>query len=434
MTKILRVLLVLCSLTTSAHFLRTGSIWDAIPFLAPMAVLFFPGMLPRPLLAVAALGGVWLWTTEAVELAQWRMNFDMPWIRMAIILGSVSVAHLGLFSLLLGRAGTIVGKMDKTSWMRTAIFMLVVIILASARAKMRFPILLGERFFPLSGQFWIFCFAQYGSVIGGWLATDLNARIRSQIWAGFSFVFFSQLALGLSGWSVFLMTGALHLPVPALILAGPLYRGEGYFMPALLGMSLLLVGPAWCSYLCYIGAWDDRLARWSPGRPQILPGWTRQLRVALLVATVAIPLALRFFQISWTWSLSIAALFGLIGLGIMGWWSRQTRTMAHCTVWCPIGLLNNLLGRILPWRIDIDNGCTGCGVCAKACRYNALTRMDLENKRPGLTCALCGDCLPRCPHGHIGYRFPGLNRENAHLAFLTLVTALHSVFLAVARI
>ena len=118
----------------------------------------------------------------------------------------------------------------------------------------------------------------------------------------------------------------------------------------------------------------------------------------------------------------------------MAFASRRSGTMVHCTSYCPIGLVNNLLGHVLPWRVTIDSGCTKCGVCSKACRYNALTRTDLEKGRPGLTCSLCGDCLPRCPHGHLGYRFPGLTRDRARQFFLVLAAGLHTVFLAVARI
>ena len=73
--------------------------------------------------------------------------------------------------------------------------------------------------------------------------------------------FFGQLALGIFADPIFLMTGKLHLPIPAVILAGPLYRFEGLFMPILFISTLLLSGPAWCSQLCYFGAFDA----WSAG-------------------------------------------------------------------------------------------------------------------------------------------------------------------------
>ena len=435
MTHLLRILATLCALTTAAHFLRFGTLWEAAPPLALIPALFLPRLLPRPLLAAAAAAGVMLWTAQTFELATWRMSLGLPWMRLALILGAVSLAHLTVFALLLGDAGKrIFGPVRGVDWVRTIIVLLTGITLAVARSKAPFPLLLGERFFPGSGALWVALFALYGGLVGGRLLEGHSATVRCRIWSLFSLVFFGQLLLGLAGWETFLMTGKLHLPVPALILSGPLFRGEGFFMPILLGVSLLLVGPAWCSHLCYIGAWDDRLARLHDGRPKPLPAWAPRLRAALLAAAVAVPLALRALDVPWTWALGLAAAFGVLGVLVMAVYSRASGTMVHCTAWCPIGLLNNLIGRILPWRIGIAQSCTRCGLCSKACRYNALTRIDLERGRPGLSCSLCGDCLPRCPHGHLGYRFPGLGPERARQVFVTLAASLHAVFLAVARI
>jgi polyferredoxin len=83
------------------------------------------------------------------------------------------------------------------------------------------------------------------------------------------------------------MTGELHLPIPALILAGPVYRGEGLFMPVLYTVTILLVGPAWCSWLCYIGAWDDFAARRRKGGSRPVPGWaTHVLRGVIFLGVV----------------------------------------------------------------------------------------------------------------------------------------------------
>ena len=435
MTLLLRVLIVLCSMTTAAHFLRFGTLWDALPALIPAAAAFFPRLLPRPALVLAALGGAFLWAAQGVELASWRMNFGLPWMRLALILGGVCLAHLVAATLLAGRTGQkIFGPIVGADMVKTATALFVGAVLLLASDKTPFPLLLGERFLPGSGIFWICLFALYGACVSGWLLKDRRGEVRGRIWTLFSAAFFGQLLLGLAGWGNFLMTGKLHLPVPALILAGPLFRGEGFFMPILLGVSLLLVGPAWCSHLCYIGAWDDRLARLAPSRPSPLPTWAPRLRAALLLATILVPLGLRLLEVPWPLALGLAAIFGIGGVGVMALVSRKSGTMVHCTAYCPIGLVNNLIGRVLPWRVRIGSGCTQCGLCSRACRYDALTPLDLKKGRPGLTCSLCGDCLPRCPHGHLGYSFPGLGRERARQVFVILVAGLHAVFLAVARI
>ena len=105
------------------------------------------------------------------------------------------------------------------------------------------PLLIGERLFPY----------------GGWIG---------------------QLALGIFADPIFLMTGKLHLPIPAVILAGPLYRFEGLFMPILFISTLLLSGPAWCSQLCYFGAFDAWSARGKLERKRF--PYHKQMRYSIL--------------------------------------------------------------------------------------------------------------------------------------------------------
>ncbi|MFO8032488.1 MAG: 4Fe-4S binding protein [Desulfohalobiaceae bacterium] len=262
-----------------------------------------------------------------------------------------------------------------------------------------------------------------------------TGRIRSRIWLLFSVVFFSQLGLGLAGMETMLMTGELHMPVPALIVAGPVYRGEGLFMPILHTATILLVGPAWCSWLCYIGTWDD----WAAERKKVachpVPKLaTHILRPVILFLIIGTALLLRKYNVPVGLAFGLALGFGLAGVGVMVFVSSRTGHMIHCTVFCPIGLISNLAGWISPWRLRIDSGCTRCGLCSRTCRYSALEKQDLENGRPGLTCTLCGDCVGQCPHGLIGYRFPGLRPEQARSTFMVLAVTIHVLFLGVARI
>jgi ferredoxin len=67
-------------------------------------------------------------------------------------------------------------------------------------------------------------------------------------------------------------------------------------------------------------------------------------------------------------------------------------------------------------------------------RYNALTENDILKHRPGLSCTLCGDCLPVCPHRALHYKFPGLSPGTSRILFLVILVSLHAVFLGVARI
>ncbi|MFU8818589.1 MAG: 4Fe-4S binding protein [Desulfurivibrio sp.] len=317
--------------------------------------------------------------------------------------------------------------------MQIAAFLLTAAVLGHLQYRLDLSILLAERLWPGAGWAQVFLMALYAAWLTGKLLDPASARWRLRIWGLFSLVFFGQLLLGLAGIEQLLMTGKLHLPVPALIIAGPIYRGAEFFMPILFLATVVLVGPAWCSHLCYIGAWEGWSSRVQK-RPRPLPRWRRPLRVVLLLLVVATALGLRLLEVGWLPALLAAAVFGLVGVGIMVLVSRRNGMMTHCVSYCPIGLLAGVLGKISPFRLRIAAGCSNCSLCTRTCRYDALTPADLARQRPGISCTLCGDCLARCPQKIIHYHLPGLAPDPARRIFLVLVVSLHSIFLAVARI
>jgi polyferredoxin len=152
----------------------------------------------------------------------------------------------------------------------------------------------------------------------------------------------------------------------------------------------------------------------------------------VLVAAVAVTFRLAGVgSIVATW---LGVAFGIVGLGLIVWVSRRVGYMVHCTMYCPIGLAADVLGKLSPFRLRINDGCTECGACTLKCRYDALRQGDIEARRPGLTCTLCGDCLASCKGKSIEYRFAGLSARHARTVFLVLVVSIHAVFLGVARI
>ncbi len=295
------------------------------------------------------------------------------------------------------------------------------------------PLLLLERFVPGGGWIEALLLAVYAAWIGGKMLDPAAQPLwRRRVWLVFSFVFFTQLLIGLLGFDLFLMTGELHLPVPALIIAGPLFRMEGLFMLILFCSTVLLVGPAWCSHLCYIGAWDHAASR-ARKRPRALPAWSRSLRWALLVLVPVAALVLRGTGASTMLAGGLALAFGLVGVAVMMLWSRRSGAMAHCVVFCPMGLLANLLGRLSPFRVAIGDGCTECLTCTGVCRYDALSRDQVKQRKPGFSCTLCGDCVGSCPDSQLHYTLAGRAVQAARPAFIVLAAALHAVFLGVAR-
>jgi len=438
MNALMLSLAALAHLPLAAHALRRGD-WGLCLVLAalPLTLVTRRGW-TRLVAAATLLLGAAQWASAGLDFVQLRLAFGEPWLRLALILATVCGLTLASGLWLLGaRARALFPGQREAELPQAAAFALTAGLLALARSKASVPVLLADRFPPGAGWLEIALLALYAAwLTGRILDPRQHKRLRPRIWALFSAVFFGQLALGLGGLPDLLMTGRLHLPVPALIAAGPLFRGEGLFMPILFASTVLLVGPAWCSHLCYIGAWDDVCSRQGPRPPRVLPPrWTVGGRLATLTLTCGGALTLRAFGAPGLTAALLAGGFGLLGVGVMLFVSRRLGAMAHCTAFCPIGLVGNVLGRLAPWRMGISlDTCTRCGACARACRYSALTPPHIEAGRPGLSCTLCGDCVGACPHDAMHYRFPGLSAATARAAFLTLVAALHAVFLGVARI
>jgi polyferredoxin len=319
----------------------------------------------------------------------------------------------------------------------SAAFLLVAALLAAVQLWVPRPMLLAERFLSTAGWLEILALATYAAILAAKMADPVQQpRWRRRAWALFSIVFFLQLALGLAGLDDrFLQSGKLHFPIPAMIVAGPIYRGGPLFMVVLFLSTVLLVGPAWCSHICYLGAWDHAAARArrKPGRP--LPRWRWVARLAILGATAAAAALARALGASPLVAGSLALGFGLGGVALMLTLSRRTGAMFHCLAYCPIGALAALAGRLSPFRVRIAAGCDGCMRCRTACRYDALGRDDVARRRPDPTsCTLCGDCLASCSGRFLEYRFLGLRADRARSLFITLVVVLHAASLGVARI
>lgn len=422
-----------------AHALRTGQPGLAVAWgLAPLLFVLGRGWVRRAAQLTLACA-VLFWARLGGDLVGLRLATHQPWLRLALILaGVLALAALGAALLERGRAAARYEADPAPHWPPALAMTLAVALLAAARAKVSFPVLIPDRFLPGSGWVLILLLGTYAA----WLTRTLLApglrprqwsRLRLRAWGLFSLVFFGQLALGLAGAERFLMTGALHLPVPALIVAGPLYRGEGLFMLILFLSTVAVVGPAWCSWLCYVGAWDGAsCAGKKTAAP--LPRWRPWVRAGLAALVFATAWGLRVLGAPMGVALVLAAGFGLAGVAVMLTASRRTGAMVHCTTVCPMGLVGNLLGRLHPLRVRIGEGCTGCGTCERVCRYDALDEARVAAHAPGLSCTLCGDCVSACPHDAMGYRFGPFGPSASRALFTLLVAGAHAAFLGLARI
>ncbi|WP_320174718.1 4Fe-4S binding protein [Maridesulfovibrio sp.] len=424
-------------LLLAAHALRGGDGGLAVFMIGTAGIAFSRERWAGNVAGVMLGCGSLIWLAKGAGLINLRIGVGGDWGRLAVIMGALFATTIFSAAYCFSPAGRERFSRSKDQgWFRAAIFLMTALLLEITRNKVAFPILLTDRFFPGWGRAEIFFLACYASWLGGKMFSPEGAKaMRPRIWALFSLVFFGQLALGLAGIEQFLMTGKLHLPVPALIAAGPVYRGSGFFMPILFTVSVLLVGPAWCSHLCYIGAWDDQCSRVGDLKPsRKFNSRLIWLRLVLLVLVVGAAWGMRTAGVSVAIAVWSAALFGLAGIAVMFWVSRRMGMMVHCTAFCPMGIVSNLLGRISPWRMKISDDCCKCMKCSKACRYNALKPVDIEAGRPGISCTLCGDCLSSCSSSSLGYRLPVVTPKTARMVFLVIVITLHALFLGVARI
>jgi ferredoxin-type protein NapH len=203
-------------------------------------------------------------------------------------------------------------------------------------------------------------------------------------------------------------------------------------MPILFLSTILISGPAWCSQLCYFGALDNLAAK---GRTELNPIHNKfRIKHILLLAIITITVLLRFFELDTRLTIAIAISFGVAGIGIIVFLSRRKGKMVHCILWCPIGTLVNYMKLVSPFRMYIDDSCTNCMACTRYCNYDALGRKNIMNRKPGLTCTYCGDCLTSCKTESIRYKFLSLSSQQAKNSWIVLTISLHAIFLALARI
>lgn len=428
------ILGALSYLVLGAHFMRSGENGLMVASIVlPLLLITKKKWILNIVVLVLAFASL-EWFTTAYKLYQIRVAMQVPATRMLIIMCSVGIFTILSAALLYSNKVRNTYTAHKNDFAITSAFFLAISLMGIAFIKVKFPIVLAERFFPSFGWLEIILLSVYASFLTEKMSDPKNSpKYRRIIWTLFSVVFFTQLILGLLGFETFLMTGKLHLPIPAVILAGPIYRFQLSFMVFLFLGSIVLAGPAWCSHLCYFGVWDDYASR-AKAKPDKLKKYIWHIRIGLFVLVVLSAWGMNLLGIPPLTAAIIGIAFGLIGVAVMIVWSRKLGFMSHCTLYCPIGLLAVIFGKISPFRIKITNECTLCMKCHYECRYNALNFEDIKNGKPNLNCTLCGDCISPCDHSSINYSFWKMKPENARMLFIVIITAMHAAFLGLGRI
>lgn len=424
---LLPVCLLLTLLLAAAHWWRDGQTGVALACLLWWTASLRRAAWMRPLTVLMLLLLATEWFLTAEQLIQMRRVLHQPWLRLALILTGAAAVTLLTALLVWGSRGRHWFSRHAESAGAQTLCVLLVTALLLPVLVLSPRVLLLERFYPRLGPLQVTCAVLWGA----WLCRRLSDRqaapvIRRRVWLLFSLVFFAQFALGLVGHTAFSMSGEPHIPVPGVIIGGALYRGQPGFMVVLFTLSVLAVGAAWCSHLCYFGSWDQLAA--SRSRPERHPHPFR-LRAFLLLATCACALLLRGGGAPFPLAAAGGLLLGILLVPAALMFSRRRGYAVYCTMICPLGILACLLGRLSPWRIRRTAACVQCGACIRACRYGALDQL-CEGREPGPSCTLCRDCLSACAHDGLCLRWAGKDGNGrAEQAFVVLVAALQAVFL-----
>lgn len=425
---------VLTLLILGASYLRSSQYGLMISCILLIFLLFYKRQWVLYVISGVLFYGVFHWWLTALKIARMNEIMGEDSTRMFVILGSVAFVTLCNAAILHFPKFRANYKKVKYQFGIMISFLLTMSLLVFTAIKVSFPILLFDRIYTNMGWLQVFLLSLYAAyVTEKMLDPKLTPKWRRRIWLTFSIIFFGQLALGLMGFEMFLMSGKLHIPVPAIILAGPLYRWELSFMVFLFLGSIVFSGPAWCSHLCYFGVWDNLAADIKP-RPSKLTKKVWHIRIGLFLGVVAVALLFNLLGISIIGSIIAGILFGAVGIAVIIIFSRKTGNMVHCTTYCPIGILAVIFGKVSPFRIKINENCTTCMKCHYVCRYNALNLQDIKNGKPNLNCTLCGDCISPCEHSSINYSLFKFKPEISRAVFIVVIVSLHAVFLGLGRI
>jgi len=198
----------------------------------------------------------------------------------------------------------------------------------------------------------------------------------------------------------------------------------GFVFWALVFISVILFGRAFCAWFCWFGGYLD-LVEWGLGDklkvklPRTMPLYLAVIPFVALFAKVYGSLLVNWldglpgtfvFVLADTqpWGgqqtgISILITFVLYGPVLLYVFGRH----AWCRYLCPIGALLKVFNKIGIGKVRLVNDeCIGCGICNRVCdmQVDVLGNLKEYAQVNNLDCIRCLKCTDGCPVGAIAFR------------------------------
>ena len=212
----------------------------------------------------------------------------------------------------------------------------------------------------------------------------------------------------------------------------------------------LVVGKAWCSYVCFFGGIEEGFAA-IPKHMKIrkLDPRLRLVPWALLVVVVVMSAAL-FEPVYCMWLCPFKAvteypavhsaetaiqmgIFITLFAGLVVVLPLLTKKRTQCAYFCPFGAFQSLFNKTSLFEIRIDRKkCVDCTLCRTACPTMALSAESIKEGKTLLNCMKCGACVDSCKKDAAVWHLKGtkvaLKPERARLLFLYGTWAMATMF------
>jgi len=241
------------------------------------------------------------------------------------------------------------------------------------------------------------------------------------------------------------------LVFPGHILASPSAAGGGMAAMAAIWLAMtLVVGKAWCSYVCFFGGIEEGMAA-VPAKPKVKkidPRW-RYGPWAVLLAMVLLSLA--FFEPTYCMWLcpfkavsEYVAARNVVGLiqngifivlfaGLVIVLPLLTKKRTQCSFFCPFGAFQSIFNKTSVFDVKIDQSrCQPCVLCEKSCPTMSLNQQSITKGETLMSCMKCGACVDACPREAVVWHIRGtevaVEPERARLIFLYAAWAMAVMF------